>query len=252
MPVETLPLSGSCIITPAPDFLSQVRAVSLSASSELRVLSCTFDIASYQDGLFDVLGVACPAQVSGAVAKRKAEFLAGRYLCRLLLEAEGLPGQVAIGSQRQPMWPAGWLGAITHSTTSAMVALWPSHAGRVLGMDIESWIPIATAQSIESQITLPGELDGLGLSLPREHLLTLAFSAKESLYKALFARVGAFFDFHAAQLVEVDKVNSRFSLLLTQPLAGGFVAGDCFTGGYLAGPQQVLTWLADSHFPAGQ
>ncbi|ALU89429.1 4'-phosphopantetheinyl transferase protein [Herbaspirillum rubrisubalbicans M1] len=231
-------------------FIPTITPLSLQAGSQLRVLSCTFDRQAYHDALYATLGVAQPAQIMGAVVKRKAEYLAGRYLCRLLLQAEGQAGQVAIGPHRQPLWPAGWLGSITHSGNRAVAALWPDRGDRVLGLDLEHWIPAATASVIQSRITLPGELDGLVAHWSHGRLLTLAFSAKESLYKALFARVGHFFDFHCAQLCAVDDLSHRFTLRLNQDLAEGLLQGKQFAGGFSAGAQQLLTWIACSESTA--
>lgn len=234
--------------TPAPDFIPTVTPLSLEAGSQLRVLSCTFDREAYHDALYEVLGVAQPVQITDAVVKRKAEYLAGRYLCRLLLQAGGQAGQVAIGPQRQPLWPAGWLGSITHSGNRAVAALWPDRAGRVLGLDLEHWIPAATASAIQSHITLPGELDGLAAHWSRERLLTLAFSSKECLYKALFPGVGRFFDFHCAKLCAIDEVENRFTLMLTTDLAVGLVRGEMISGRYSMETQRLLTWIACSHW----
>lgn len=234
--------------TPAPGFIPTITPLSLETGSQLRALSCTFDRESYHDALYEALGVAQPAQITGSVVKRKAEYLAGRYLCRLLLQAVGQSGQVAIGPQRQPLWPAGWLGSITHSGNRAVAALWPDRGGRVLGLDLEHWMPAATASALQSRITLPGELDGLAAHWSRESLLTLAFSSKECLYKALFPRVGRFFDFHCAKLCAVDEVENRFTLMLTTDLAVGFARGELIAGRYSMEARQLLTWIACSHW----
>ncbi|WP_284079373.1 4'-phosphopantetheinyl transferase family protein [Herbaspirillum aquaticum] len=225
-------------------FIPTITPLSLETGSQLRVLTCTFDREAYHDGLYAALGMAQPAQIMGAVVKRKAEYLAGRYLCRLLLQVEGQEGQVAIGPQRQPVWPVGWQGSITHSGNRVVVALWPDRTGRLLGLDLEHWMPTATASTVQSRIILPDELDGLAAHWPSERLLTLAFSAKESLYKALFARVGHFFDFHCAQLCAVDDLSHRFTLRLNQDLGEDLLQGKQFTGGFFAGARQLLTWIA--------
>ncbi|MEW9905918.1 MAG: hypothetical protein AB2990_00800 [Candidatus Symbiodolus clandestinus] len=51
--------------------------------------------------------------IGTAVPKRQAEYLAGRYLSRLLFTEQGLNLiQIPSGAHRQPLWPIGWLGSI--------------------------------------------------------------------------------------------------------------------------------------------
>ena len=64
------------------------------------------------------------------------------------------------------------------------------------------------------------------LSVDRLDLwVTIAFSAKESFYKAAYPTVGRFFDFSAAQVVSVNPGVGRLLLEVVEPLDETFVAG---------------------------
>ncbi|CCJ91504.1 4'-phosphopantetheinyl transferase [enterobactin] siderophore [Cronobacter turicensis 564] len=74
--------------------------------------------------------------------------------------------------------------------------------------------------------------------LPFASALTLAFSAKESLFKALFPQVGDWFGFECANVVALDA--HQLTLRLACPL-GPFTPGRCFTLYWRQETQQILT-----------
>ena len=73
---------------------------------------------------------------------------------------------------------------------------------------------------------------------------TLLFSAKESLFKALFYQVGDWFDFDAARLTSVNSEEQVFTLQLTRTLAPHLFAGRRFCGTYRAFGDELLTLIA--------
>ena len=109
--------------------------------------------------------------------------------------------------ERLPIWPSGWLGCITHSNGRAVAAVANAEHSRLLGIDVEKLIDPALVDGIGALVTLEGELamltgrifgDAPGYSLSQA--LTILFSAKESLYKALDPDVRRFMDFSAARI----------------------------------------------------
>ncbi|WP_168194941.1 4'-phosphopantetheinyl transferase family protein [Chromobacterium phragmitis] len=215
----------------------------LPLASGVAALRCDFMVDAYDDVWFDRMGVTRPASLERAVAKRKSEYLAARYLCKLLLAERGLPTQVGSGQHRQPLWPEGWVGAITHSAGVAVAALAPAADGCMFGLDLERWMSDKTADNVESGILVDGERDALAGAWPFTRALTLAFSAKESLFKALYPRVGGYFDFDAAEMADVDWVAGRFLIRLRKTLAPGLEAGRAFEGGFHVMDGQVLTLI---------
>ncbi|MBP4049400.1 4'-phosphopantetheinyl transferase superfamily protein [Chromobacterium violaceum] len=238
--LDTMPIPGAELSA----FLHDVSYLSLAEVPGMAAMHCRFRIAAYDDAWFGALGVARPDTLARAVPKRKAEYLAARYLCQLLLAERGLPTAVGSGQHRQPLWPEGWTGTITHSDETAVVALAPSGEGLMLGLDLERWMSDKTADNVHEGILVPGEREALAGPRPFPHALTLAFSAKESLFKALYPRVGQYFDFNAAEMTRVDWDAGRFSIRLLKTLAPGLEAGRAFDGSFHLRDGQVLTLIA--------
>ena len=74
--------------------------------------------------------------------------------------------------------------------------------------------------------------------------IAIAFSAKESLFKALHSDVRAFFDFDAAELCALDPAAGTFTLRLTGTLVPRWIVGTLLAGRYLLEPDTVLTHIA--------
>jgi 4'-phosphopantetheinyl transferase EntD len=124
------------------------------------------------------------AIIRNAVEKRRRDFRAGRACARLALAALGV-NDVAIpsGPRGEPLWPAGIVGSITHCPGYVAAAVTLREHLLALGIDTEEWG--AAGSDLESFICTPAELDRYRDSeLPCWR--TLVFSAKESLFKALY------------------------------------------------------------------
>jgi phosphopantetheinyl transferase (holo-ACP synthase) len=84
-----------------------------------------------------------------------------------------------------------------------------------LGLDAERLVSLSTMHEVLAEVTRPGELDALRTGeLDDASLLTVVFSAKESLYKCLRHVVGHYFDFHDATIVSVNHAKQTFIMEL--------------------------------------
>lgn len=149
----------------------------------------------------DLLWLPHHAQLAACARKRQTEHLAGRIAAVHALQPFGEKTVPGIGEHRQPLWPAGLFGSISHCghTAVAKVAKTP------VGIDIETIFSAALAEELASQVATDAELTRLRHSeLPFPLALTIAFSAKESLYKALSARYPALMHFHDARAIALD------------------------------------------------
>lgn len=139
-----------------------------------------------------------------AATKRQAEYLAGRVCAHeVLRQATGTPAIPAIGADRAPCWPAGTTGSITHGAGLAAAIAARREHWQGLGLDVEKRLTTARADRLVAQILTPRELrDYRALDEERRALLlTLTFSIKESLFKALYPLVNRRFYFHDAELL---------------------------------------------------
>lgn len=182
---------------------------------------CGFQVQAYTDDLFVRHAIRFPSQLATAVTKRKSTYLAGRVCAQRLLLHLGLASpnvDIPIGADRCPVWPPAVAASITHTDMRAacIAAMDPEVLG--LGIDIESLLAPAQATELKSQIVDAREEALLRREFPTfEHGLSVAFSAKESLFKALYPSVGRFFDFDAAKVRAVQP--SYVNLEIAEPLS---------------------------------
>ncbi|MFN1130333.1 enterobactin synthase subunit EntD [Lelliottia nimipressuralis] len=166
----------------------------------------------------DLLWLPHHADLSHASAKRKAEHLAGRIAAVQALQPFGITTVPGIGANGEPLWPTGFAGSISHSGTQAL-ALAVRRDNALVGIDCEALI--AEKEAVEIQDGIINEQEKrvlLSAGYPFALALTLVFSAKESLFKALFPRVNAFMGFDSACVTAMT--HHTLTLSLARPLAG--------------------------------
>ena len=115
-------------------------------------------------------------------------------------------------------------------------------------MDVEQWLDDDAPARLGADLAGDGELDALveQTGWPAARLLTVLFSAKESIYKCLFPEVRAYFGFEAAWLERVEPVDSsagRFVARLTGPLGSDLPAGLMLRGRFVCLDDVVVTSL---------
>lgn len=171
--------------------------------------------------------------VATATAARRREFLAGRRCAHAALRAIGRDEGLAVGRgvMREPLWPAGVVGSISHAGGLAgAVAARTADAwglGLGLGLDIEVLEPPLDA-ALERIVMGPGELPRPARAHPLEpYRSKITFSVKECLHKCLFPRTRWALDFHDVAVdVDLDAtgyeavVDEGFRTLLTFPWVG--------------------------------
>lgn len=174
---------------------TQRATIQLAGHSLQRV---DFDPLTFQPE--DLLWLPHYARLSDCARKRQTEHLAGRIAAVYALREVGETEIPAIGDQRQPLWPAPWYGSISHCERSALAVV---SAGPV-GVDIERILSPALAAELESSIVNSAEKSLLDASgLPSALALTLAFSAKESGFKATPAANQRALGFADFQIVDI-------------------------------------------------
>jgi 4'-phosphopantetheinyl transferase EntD len=145
------------------------------------------------------------ACVANAVHRRRVEFSTGRWLARQgLLELGAGAAAIPAGTGREPIWPDGIVGSVTHSASRCAVVLGRTAEFVGVGLDLEliGAVDVALADLIVS----PSE--PVGHRSPTE--LRLVFSAKESVFKCVFPMLRAFLDFRDIE-IRIDSATSTFS-----------------------------------------
>ena len=211
-------------------------------------LSTDFIPAQLEDDDFARSAIEMPASIQRSVAKRQAEFLAGRLCARAaLLQLDGTCATPGMGEDRAPIWPAHISGAITHSNgrAGALVALKSEWQG--LGIDLEKLLTTERAQRLAKEILTPDELLRMA-SVPAEQialLITLTFSVKESLFKALYPLVQKRFYFEHAEVLSWTS-EGQVRLRLLTDLSPEWLQGRELDAQFCLFEGQLLTVVAIS------
>ncbi len=177
-----------------------------------------------------------PDVLKKAAPKRQLHFLAGRTCAIHALALEGCPEEkleIKIGSNRAPIWPEGFIGSITHHDGFASAVVAKRGTLRGIGLDAEAIMLPAFAKKISEHVASETELNHclqFVQGWPFEQLITLLFSAKESIYKCLSPLVGKSFGFYSVEIVSIDLANQSFQAKLTEDLSSHYVAGMMMSG----------------------
>ena len=191
------------------------------------------DLASHDtaEAAAQALGLGLPPQLSRAVPGRRFEFVAGRLCAQQALKMAGYSGtaEVTVDERRAPVWPPGYTGSIAHGIGRAWAMVASKAHYRALGIDLEEVVTPATALQLSSSVLRPEEREwARTTTLSHEQFLSLAFSAKESLFKCLDPMTRAGFDFQDVGMVDVDLSAGLLRLELRVDLSSEFSAGNVF------------------------
>lgn len=134
-------------------------------------------------------------------ASRLAGFSSGRHCARLAQHRLGLLPEAVVREGRVPVWPTGY-GSISHSHSLAIAVVCKS--SNSVGIDIEEVDRIA--EKLWAKIFTPAELSKLDPTLA-----AIAFSAKESGYKAIYPIGQRYIGFHEAE-IDIDPSAGEFRI----------------------------------------
>ncbi|MBL4831746.1 MAG: 4'-phosphopantetheinyl transferase superfamily protein [Aliivibrio sp.] len=205
----------------------------------------TFDVDAYDDQLFDQFDIDLPIKLSTAIIKRKAEYLAGRYCAKTLLDKRHFEDfDLQSGAGRAPCWPESIVGSISHVNDTAMAVVDSNTNLHTLGIDVEKLITPSIINTTSATILTKDEISLLKqCELDFSHAFTVTFSMKESLYKALYPQVNKFFDFHSAEIISISEELQQITLKLTKTLSEHYREGHLFIGHYSIESNSVTTLI---------
>jgi 4'-phosphopantetheinyl transferase EntD len=129
--------------------------------------------------------------VQRAVPKRVHEFAAGRQCARHALAELGLVDvAIPVAEDRQPVWPPGVVGSITH--TAGLCAAVVAAGTHLAAIGIDTELSHAAKPELWPTICVAEERAWVDALQPRERAaaVTLLFSAKEAFYKCQYPLTG--------------------------------------------------------------
>jgi len=182
------------------------------------------------------------ALVSNAVSKRQKEFQAGRNCARQALAQLGIKNHpVLSGPRREPIWPEGIVGSITHCKDFCAVALSKKPEHKAIGIDAEEKSPL-DINSLDLVCTLAEQtwLNKNGLN--NTFWSKVIFSAKESLFKCYYPLTHEYLDFLEAEFT-LNLDNNTFSATIPGNPAEPFNKNIPIEGRFLLDEKYIYTSL---------
>jgi len=169
--------------------------------------------------------------IAHAVPKRIQEFTAGRLCARRALAEFGIRDfALRMGADRQPVWPEGFAGSITHTDAWCVAVVADQTA--FMGVGVDSEVVGRVGPRVLPRICTTAESEWLKGLAPAEHdrALTLVFAAKEAFYKAQYPSTRERLSFRDVAIEASDWGGSRGAFLVRplrcialEPLvSGGF------------------------------
>jgi enterobactin synthetase component D len=157
------------------------------------------------------------------------------------------PQDIGIGPKRAPIWPQNVQGSISH-TRGFCACILTTAQDFYVGIDVEGLLSENALRSVRRIAMAQSDavIQASQNTLPEQEFATLLFSAKETLYKALFPIVRSFFGFDAAILNDVPTTNT-IQLKLTRTLHPSLQIDQVFTLNYEMIDAKILTWMAHRH-----
>jgi 4'-phosphopantetheinyl transferase EntD len=184
------------------------------------------------------------ACIRHAVPKRQREFTAGRNCARLALQRLGLSPATAVrvGAQREPLFPAGVSGTLSHTHDYCAAAVIRQGAVRSIGIDAEVNEPLG--DDIARLVLLPAEQAMVhALAVPGLCADKLVFSIKEAFYKAYFQVAGRYLDFLDA-CVSLEPGDESFTLQVLRADVPAPFPGSAWRGRYAFDAERVYSAIA--------
>jgi 4'-phosphopantetheinyl transferase EntD len=173
--------------------------------------------------------------------KRRREYALGRACARRALAQLGIEDFALLsGEKREPLWPDGVVGSLTHCRDFCAAAV--ARRGAVLGLGLDAEPAEALAPRLLERICSPQEkarLEALGRP-SGAGWGTVLFSAKESLYKCYFPLTRSFLGFRDAE-IRLDPDTASFTARLLRDAAPSALGARTFRGRFRVEGDHVIT-----------
>lgn len=190
-----------------------------------------------------------PLKIAQARVKRKNEYLCGRVLAQAVLNHHfGLDQPITSMHEHLPIWPTHVLGSISHSQNKLIVAL--SNNANYLGIDIEHWVTSEFARESAHLVLTASEFDSWKSKAAEffdfARYVSLIFSVKESLYKAVYPTAKQYIDFLEASIVDINFENQTLTLTFLPEIQQRYQLLEHYDGGWTIEQDHIMTWVFEA------
>ncbi len=186
------------------------------------------------------------AAIAGASDRRRREFASARSCAHTALRRLGLPAAPIVpGPRREPLWPDGVTGSLTHCAGYRAAAV--ARAADVLALGIDAEPHAMLPAGVLATVAGPDEraaLAALAADSPGHSWDRLLFCAKEAVYKTWYPLTGRWLGF-ADAAVTIGQADGTFTARLLVPgpdLDGTPLTG--FSGRWLIRDGLILAAIA--------
>ncbi len=175
--------------------------------------------------------------------KRRTEFSLGRSCAHQALAKLGTePQPILRGASREPIWPGGIVGSITHCDGYCAAAVARKTNVSSFGIDAEPIRPVS--DDVFRLIATKPEAAWIGRKEPSARSLIpwelLVFSAKESVFKTWFPIVGTWLGFDQVR-IEFDEISNEFRAVISGLPVQAPKEFSRLHGRFIVGATHVLT-----------
>jgi len=171
--------------------------------------------------------------------KRIQDFAAGRACAHRALRELGIHDfSLLAGEHREPLWPAGIVGSITHTRGYGAAVVARQSDLKSVGLDCE--VIDSVDEDLWSRICTPPEIERLEQLPPieRGRQAALIFAAKEAFYKCQFPLTRAWVGFEDVVIEPLDwpvttgamRIIPQKTLPLEAAVVAGLASRFCFRG----------------------
>jgi enterobactin synthetase component D len=179
--------------------------------------------------------------------RRREEFFLGRTAAHHALLHSGIERITPIrrGLLGEPIWPEGFVGSITHCHPWTIAAVAEKKEVSAIGIDLESMERVQV-EDVRTLICCPSELDWIASGNPVERL-TILFSAKEAIFKAVHPSCHRYFGFLDVEVVSKPLENKCVGTLQIN-LSEGYAKSHRFDVHYSVQQKYVFAYLIEKAF----
>ncbi len=157
---------------------------------------------------------------------RRDEFLRGRYLCHHVLNRNASSQENLIiqkSDNEFPIWPTGFVGSLSHKKSIVGCLIGGSSRFQSMGLDIETLekfhMGLMPKICNEEEYSYVTDIEALAI----------IFSAKETLFKAIYPLGKIFFYFHDARIVDFNTKEQQITFELKKDVAKNFATSQKVT-----------------------
>ncbi len=176
---------------------------------------CSEENAAYPEVFAEEMEI-----VRNAVVGRRQEFIGGRRCAHKALARLGLDVvPILSGANREPLWPSGVVGSITHCHGFYAAAVAASSQIAAIGIDAEvcGQLPYDVLSLVSSE----QERRSIAMLPDYTHWDRLIFSAKESVYKAWFPVMKRWLGFEDVEISFEPDQGTFYAKLFAGPMVLG-------------------------------